>query len=212
VSYRLVRRTGHRPPQQYTEVLQMTLMRRPSPFGELLSLRQAMDRLFEDSFVRPRFGATGEGETNAIPLDIYATPDTLVLEAALPGVKPEDVEINVLGDTLTISGSTRHEDRREESGFLYQEVRRGTFSRTVTLPGDLKTDAATATFEHGMLRLSFPKAEAAKPRQIRIAANSEQTSQDRSSEWSRDAAREAQPVAAAAGSEVNGTSGSHVGA
>ena len=76
----------------------MTLIRRNSPFGELLSLRQAMDRLFEDSFVRPALGDS----SNLLPLDVYSTDDAIVVEAALPGVRPEDVDIQVLGDTLTI--------------------------------------------------------------------------------------------------------------
>ncbi|MGZ6345153.1 MAG: Hsp20/alpha crystallin family protein, partial [Candidatus Limnocylindrales bacterium] len=91
----------------------MSLVRRTSPFGDMLSLRQAMDRLFEDSFVRPRSFLTW-GEGNALPLDIQATPDALVVEAALPGVKPEDVEISVLGDTLTISAASDSERRTEE--------------------------------------------------------------------------------------------------
>jgi HSP20 family protein len=158
----------------------MSMMRRPSPFGELLSLRQAMDRLFEESFVRPRgSSAISEGNEYAIPLDIYTTGDSLVLEAALPGVKPDDVEITVLGDTLTISGSTREEERAEQGGYLFQEVRRGSFSRTVSLPSDLKTDAAQASFEDGILRLSIPKAEEGRPRQIRINPTTEGSSTPR---------------------------------
>ncbi len=143
----------------------MTLIRRTSPFGELLSLRQAMDRLFEDSFIRP--GALGDGP-NALPLDVYSTDDAVVVEAALPGVKPEDVDISVLGDTLTISANSASERSTEEGGYAYREIRRGAFSRSLTLPGGLNADQATANFEHGMLRLSIPKAEEAKPRQIRI--------------------------------------------
>lgn len=149
----------------------MTLIRRTSPFGELISLRQAMDRLFEDSFVRPRAGlATGD---NPVALDVYTTADSLVVEAALPGVKPEDVDISVLGDTLTISVNSSDEQTRDEDGYTYREIRRGSFSRTVGLPGGLKTDAASATFENGMLRLSIPKAEEARPRQIHIKPTSE---------------------------------------
>ena len=99
--------------------------------------------------------------------------DALVVEAALPGVKPEDVEITVTGDTLTISGCSSAESEREERGYLLREIRRGRFSRTVTLPADLRTEAATAGFENGLLRLSIPKAEAAKPRQIRITPTTE---------------------------------------
>jgi HSP20 family protein len=146
----------------------MTLIRRNNPFGELLSLRQAMDRLFEDSWVRPGswFGA-GAGD-QGMAIDVRTTPDSLVVEAALPGVKPEDVDISVLGDTLTISGHTSEETSSEEDGYTYREIRRGSFSRTLTLPRGVKSDAAQAKFDNGLLMLSFPKAEEAKPRQIRI--------------------------------------------
>ena len=151
----------------------MTLIRRNSPFGELLSLRQAMDRLFEDSFIRP--GALADS-TNTLPLDVYSTDDAIVVEAALPGVRPEDVEIQVLGDTLTISANNTTERSTDEDGYSYREIRRGQFSRSLTLPGGLNADQASASFEHGMLRLAIPKAEEAKPRQIRInASNGRQT-------------------------------------
>jgi HSP20 family protein len=151
----------------------MSIVRRTSPFGDMLSLRQAMDRLFEDSFVRPRSFVFGSSESPWLPLDVHATPDALVVEAALPGVKPEDVDITVTGDTLTISGHSSDEADREEEGWLLREIRRGSFSRTVSLPADLRSDAATASFENGMLRLSIPKAEQAKPRQIRISPTTE---------------------------------------
>lgn len=150
----------------------MTLIRRTSPFGELLSLRQAMDRLFDERFFRPLAGTNG-GATEAMPLDIYATPDTLVLEAALPGVKPEDVDISILGDTLTLTATSASEHKVDEGGYHIQEVRRGRFSRTVSLPTGLRTDAAAATFENGILRLAIPKAEQALPRQIRVNATTE---------------------------------------
>lgn len=148
----------------------MTLIRRSNPFGELISLRQAMDRLFEDSWVRPSNGA---GDHQPLALDVYTTPDSVVVEAAIPGVKPEDLNISVLGDTLTISGSTKEETSRDEEGYSYREIRRGSFNRTVTLPTGVKTDEATASFENGMLRLSIPKAEEAKPRQIQIKPTTE---------------------------------------
>jgi HSP20 family protein len=157
----------------------MTLIRRNSPFGELLSLRQAMDRLFDDSFIRP--GAMSEGQSQ-LPLDVYSDADAVVIEAALPGVRPEDVDISVLGDTLTISGQTHDERRSEESGYAYREIRRGSFARSLTLPGGLSADAATASFENGMLRLSIPKAEEAKPRQIKINPMSDGRSIGASSE------------------------------
>ena len=147
----------------------MTIVRRPSPFGELVSLRQAMDRLFEDSFVRPRTWGAGEG-MSALPLDVTNTQDALVVEASLPGVRPEDVEITVEDGTLTIRAESR--DEREQRGpdgeVLLSEIRRGSVSRAIALPTGLEPDKANATFEHGLLRLHIPRAEAVKPRQIRI--------------------------------------------
>ena len=148
----------------------MTLVRRTSPLGELVSLRQAMDRLFEDSFVRPR-GAWGFAAetTGSLPLDVTNTPDALLIEAALPGVRPEDVEITVEDGTLTIRAETSTERQETEGETIISEIRRGSMSRAITLPSGLEADKASATFENGVLRLSFPRAEAVKPRQIRIS-------------------------------------------
>ena len=147
----------------------MTIVRRPSPRGELLSLRQAMDRLFEDSFVRPfSVGFTGES-TASLPLDITSSPDALVVEAALPGIQPDDVEITVEDGTLTIRAESRSERQATDGDMLINEIRRGSFSRAVALPTGLEPDRATATFEHGVLHLTIPKAETVKPRQIRIS-------------------------------------------
>jgi len=148
----------------------MTISRRPSPFGELLSLRQAMDRLFEESYVRPR-GAWGAGgaEGASLPLDVSTTADALVIEAALPGVRPDDVEITVEDGTLTIRGSSRQERREADGDVLVQEIRRGDVSRSLSLPNGLEPDRAEATFEDGILTLRIPRAEQVKPRQIRIS-------------------------------------------
>jgi HSP20 family protein len=147
----------------------MTLVRRASPLGELVSLRQAMDRLFEDSFVRPRsFGFSGESGA-ALPLDITNAADALVVEAALPGIRPEDVEITVEDGTLTIRAESRSERETTEGEVLISEIRRGSVSRAVTLPSGLEPDKASATFEHGVLHLSIPRSEEVKPRQIRIS-------------------------------------------
>jgi len=155
----------------------MTIIRRPSPFSELLSLRTAMDRLFDETFFRPVANGSSSEETLAMPLDIYTTSDALVVEAALPGVRPQDVEVSVLGDTLTLSATSDLDRTEEKNGYHVREVRRGRFTRTVTLPGGLRTDAATASFEHGMLKLAFPKAEQAKPRQIPVSAPTEGSAQ-----------------------------------
>jgi HSP20 family protein len=153
----------------------MTLIRRSNPFSEMLSLRQSVDRLFEDMWTRPRNGYYSD--EHSLALDVRSTADAYEIEAALPGVKPEDVNISVLGDTLTITGSSRQDETGNEDGFSYREIRRGSFSRTVTLPSAVKADAANATFENGLLKLSIPKAEEAKPRQIEIKTVIDQLAQ-----------------------------------
>lgn len=147
----------------------MTIVRRPSPLGEFMTLRQAMDRLFDDDVFRPFRWTSGAFEGPGLPLDVSTTPDELIVEASLPGIKPEDVEITVENGTLTITGKTADERRAEEGSYLVQEIRRGAFSRSVTLPNGLEPDKASATFEHGVLTLRIPKAEQVKPRQIRIS-------------------------------------------
>jgi HSP20 family protein len=163
----------------------MTIVRRPSPFGELMTLRQAMDRLFDDDY-RPFRWMSGGVDGPALPLDVTTTDDALTIEAALPGIKPEDVDITVENGTVRISGKTADERTSEEGSYVLQEIRRGNFSRTVTLPTGLEPDKATASFEHGILRLEIPKAEQVKPRQIKISAvsdgNGRRTNVDRPAE------------------------------
>jgi HSP20 family protein len=144
------------------------IIRHTAPFGDLLSLRQAMDRLFEESFVNPRTWSWGEHEL--VALDVYATDEDLVVEANLPGVKPEEVEITVEGNTLSIAGESRSSHKDDEGSTILSEIRRGAFSRTLALPVGLEPDKATATFEDGVLTLRIPKAEQVKPRQIKITS------------------------------------------
>jgi HSP20 family protein len=149
------------------------IVRRQSPFSELMTLRQAMDRLFDDDVFRPVWSQDRDGGGFSLPLDVSTTPDSLLVEAQLPGVKPEDVEITVENNTLTITGKTAEERRTGEGSHLVQEIRRGSFSRSISLPSGLESDKASATFENGMLELRIPKAEQVKPRQIKISALSE---------------------------------------
>lgn len=149
----------------------MTVVRRGSPFPELVSLRQAMDRLFEDSFVRPN--QFFHGVDGGMPLDVRSTADGLEIEASLPGVRPDDVDITVEGGTLAISASTTADDRQERGDYLVHEIRRGSVSRSIALPTGYEADKATASFDNGLLRLSIPKAEQLKPRQIRITPSAD---------------------------------------
>lgn len=154
----------------------MTIVRRASPLGELVSLRQAMDRLFEDSFVRPRGWVTSAFEGYGLPLDVTSGPDAITVEASLPGFKPEDVEITIENGTLSIHAEARSERSEGEGESLITEIRRGSVSRSITLPSGIEPDKATATYEQGILKLRIPKAEAVKPRQIRISPTTDGSS------------------------------------
>ena len=147
------------------------MLDRHDPFARSLGLRQVMDRLLEDAVVMPR---NGDGQGWGGPaLNVYEDGDTLVVEAQLPGLKPEDLDINVEQGVLTISGQTTAEEERTERNYLIHEHRTGRFSRSLRLPATYNPDACQANFEHGVLRLAFPKSESAKPRRIQIGGSSQ---------------------------------------
>ena len=148
----------------------MANITRYDPFSEMVTLRQAMDRLFEDSFVSPLTLRTFNGEATAPALDVHQTDDEIVVTSALPGLKADDVDITITGQTLSIRGEFKDSDEVTRDQYLYRERRFGTFHRQVQLPVRVQGDAATATFEDGVLRLSIPKAEEVKPRQIQVKA------------------------------------------
>jgi len=139
------------------------------PRSDLMTLRQAMDRLFEDSLVRPGLAWRGAPREGAIqlPVDIYFTEDEVVIKAAVPGVNPDDVEITIEGDTLMIKGETT---APEDVDYICQEHCYGPFARTFNLNVPIQTDKVTAEFENGMLTLTLPKAEEVKPKTIKVKA------------------------------------------
>lgn len=137
------------------------------PFREMISLRNAMDRLFEESFVRPtRFWP--ELGIEEIPIDMYQTDNDVVVKASLPGTKPDEVDISITGDTITIKGERKKEKEVKEENYFYKERRYGAFSRSIVLPLPVKGDKAEATFDDGVLTVTIPKAEEVKPRTIKI--------------------------------------------
>jgi len=137
------------------------------PFREAVSLRDAMNTLLQESFVRPG-GMSPQGGYAALPLDVCETENEFVVKAALPGVKPDDVQITVHGDTLTIRGESKAEEDRKGEHWHLRERRFGAFQRSVSLATPVNADGAQAHYEHGVLTLTLPKSESAKPRQIRI--------------------------------------------
>jgi len=139
-----------------------------NPTREMLSLRDAMDRLFEDSFLRPSWFGGAESPAAAVPLDVYETGDHVVVKASVPGVKPEDIEVTITGDLLTIKGEMKVEEKVEKENYVRQERRYGSFCRQVSLPTGIKTDNVQATFENGVLSLELPKAEVAKTKTVKV--------------------------------------------
>jgi HSP20 family protein len=149
----------------------MTMMRRRYTFPELPTFRTVFDRFFDEPYVRP-----AEWLTMAVdgiftpPIDAYATKEAFVVKVALPGVLPEFVETTIEGDTLIIRGTYEAYVEKEEISYLFHELPRGEFRRTLVLPAGLKTEAVDATFEHGLLTVFIPKVEEIKPRHITVKA------------------------------------------
>jgi HSP20 family protein len=137
------------------------------PMRDFMTLRQAMDRLFDDAMVGPR-AERGSERVIKLPIDAYATENELVIVAPAPGVAPDSVEITIEGDTLTIKGEIK--PPLENVNYIYRERAFGPFMRTLTLNVPVQADKAEATFEHGLLTLTIPKAEAVKPKAIKVKA------------------------------------------
>jgi HSP20 family protein len=129
-----------------------------------------MDRLFEESFIRPSSRLLAPLSVGDVALDMYETDDEVVVMTAVPGVIPEDLDITIAGDTLSIKGETKIEGEVKRESYIRQERRYGVFSRSVELPGGLDTDKAEATFENGVLTLRVPKLEEVKPKTIKVEA------------------------------------------
>jgi len=146
----------------------MANITRFNPLSEMVTLRSAMDRLFDDSFVSPLTWRGFNGDASAPAVDVHETADEIVVSAALPGLKADDVEITITGQSLSIRGEFKEDEKVERGQYLYRERRFGTFQRQLQLPVRVQSEAATATFEDGVLTLSIPKAEEVKPRQVQV--------------------------------------------
>ena len=145
----------------------MSNLIRWEPAREMMSLRDAMDRLFDDAFTRPLSLRDGW----SVPaIDMYQTDDEIVVKAALPGVKTDEVQINVTGEVLTLKGKVKHDEEKQEKAWHIREQRFGSFERSVALPTDVVADKAKAEFENGILTVTLPKADEVKPRTITVKA------------------------------------------
>ncbi len=138
------------------------------PFEALMPLRDAVNRLFEESFIWPGRIEVFAGRT--FPVDVYETKDQqgYVIEASLPGAKPEDISITAMGNNLTIRYVTKGEEKVEKPTYVRRERYEGEMTRTISLPTEIVPEKVQATYEQGILKLQVPKAEAAKPKQISV--------------------------------------------
>ena len=153
----------------------MTNLTRMEPVREMMTLRDAMDRLFDDAFTRPFFSIRDGGSTGSAPaIDVYQTEDEVVVKAALPGIKADKVQINVSNDTtapvVTIKGEMKHQEEVKDKSWHIREHRWGAFERSIMLPTGVISDRAKADFENGLLTITLPKSEEVKPRTITIKA------------------------------------------
>ena len=145
----------------------MSNLIRWEPTREMMTLREAMDRLFDDAFTRP----LSLRDAWSVPaIDMFQTDDEIVVKAALPGIKADEVQINITGEVLTLKGEMKHEEDKKEKAWHIHEQRWGSFERSIVLPTDVVPDKAKAEFDNGILTIALPKAEEVKPKVINIKA------------------------------------------
>lgn len=169
------------------------MMRSPL-INDLVSLRNTVDPLFrERPFGDPlntlwsRAETGGGSPARPMPIDVYATDDQVVITAAVPGIQPDDLQLTVHQNTVTLSGSLQNVTDTEEgkkATWYLQELPSGSFRRSITLPFEVDAGRADASFEHGILRVVLPKAEAAKPKQITIHSGQDQAIESGSTQQS----------------------------
>ena len=157
------------------------MMRSPL-FNDLFSLRDSLEQFANEAFGSnglrsPKSRSNGSAWAIPMPIDVYATDDRAVILAAVPGMVPDDLDLTIHENTVTLSGTVKNAAEAEDAQhatWYVSELGSGTYRRSVTLPFPVNADEAKATFEHGILRIVLPKSESAKPRKIAISAGSDQ--------------------------------------
>jgi HSP20 family protein len=139
------------------------------PFREMSSLQERMNRLFSDFRGRPLGGEEEISQGAWVPpVDIYETPESLVLKAELPGIGRENINIEVKDSTLTLKGEKKFEKDVSDENYRRVERTYGAFQRAFTLPSTIQQDKVKAKFKDGILEITLPKMEEAKPKQIKV--------------------------------------------
>jgi HSP20 family protein len=136
------------------------------PARDMMTLRDAMDQLFDEAFTRP----IGMMDFSLPAIDLYQTTDDIVVKAALPGMKADEVEISVTGDMLTLKGEMCQKEVGTDIAYHIREQRYGRFERSLMLPTEVQSDKAKAEFENGILTITLPKAEQVHPKTITVKA------------------------------------------
>ena len=136
-----------------------------NPYRRISQLRNAMDRLFEENFTET---TTNEREM-ALAVDVHSDDDTFTIRALVPGLEAEDIEIEILNNTVTLRGELKSEPD-EKAKYLMCELPTGRFSRVITLPTAVDAAKAEASIKNGVLLLRVPKAEAHRPKASKISA------------------------------------------
>jgi HSP20 family protein len=145
----------------------MSKITRWQPYNELVSMRREMDRLFDDFFASPLSVSEALSQPT---VDMLQTDDDIIVKATMPGLDPEDLDIQITGDTLTLRGETKAEDEVTEAKYHMRERRYTSFSRSLRLPTLVVADKAEAEMKNGVLTLTLPKAEEVKPKAISVKA------------------------------------------
>ena len=139
------------------------------PFREMASLQERMNRLFSDFRIRAPLGEEEITQGSWVPpVDIYETVESIVLEAELPGITKEDIVVEVKDGTLTLKGDRKFVKEVKEENYHRVERSYGAFQRAFTLPGTVQHDRVKAKFKDGILEITLPKVEQAKPKQIKV--------------------------------------------
>ncbi|MEE4276257.1 MAG: Hsp20/alpha crystallin family protein [Thermoleophilia bacterium] len=132
------------------------------PFREMTQLQNRFDRLFE---------AVGGRQESWLPaVDVFDTQDAVVLKAELAGMNPDDIQIEVEDNVLTIKGERKFEEKVDEERYYRVERRFGSFQRSLALPQGVKSDQIEAAYDEGILTVTVPKAEQEKPKRIEVQA------------------------------------------
>lgn len=153
----------------------MSGLTRWEPMRELATMRNLMDRVFDESFGGwpaqwPR------SEAMSLALDVAEEGDTFTVKASVPGVKPEEIDVTLTDNVLTIKGETKEDQEIEQENYHLRERRYGSFMRSVTLPSPVDADKIEASYESGVLTLRLPKSESVKPKRIAVRASIEHQS------------------------------------